>query len=183
MTLQRTLIVLTCLAAWAIADVASSEPDAVPDIDWNNLHTGAPIPPQIQAEPSEDPLKAGFPRRWIECCIYNMNFAWGRIALRIASEARGADDHAAAASEQKLRAVVQKTLSPGDSYRVFCNAIGCLVYVERPHEVGYVKSPVQKALASDPSLAIESYRGSGPSPWEFVVIVRKSSSPDKDNPQ
>jgi hypothetical protein len=101
------------------------------------------------------------------------------MALRIASEPRSSDNVAAAEMERQLRAIVQKTISPGDTYRVFCNALGCLTYVERPHDFGLLKSPVEKALANDRSLAVGAYARPGlPVPWDFTVVIRRPPSQD-----
>jgi hypothetical protein len=163
---ERAFVVMVFVVRCVGATPATNDlDDVVQQIDWDTVRCD-PIPAQIRAEPSEDPLKAGFPRQWIEHCIYNLNHEWGRIALQIASEARSPDNVAAAEMERQLRGIVQKTLSPDDTYRVFCNAVGCLTYVERPHDFGLLKSPVEKALARDRSFAVGAYARPGlPVPW------------------
>jgi hypothetical protein len=176
---ERAFVVMVFVAACVGATSTPDDlDDAAQQVDWDTVRC-APIPAQIRAEPSEDPLKAGFPRQWIEHCIYKLHPGWGRMALRIASEPRSSDNVAAAEMERQLRAIVQKTISPGDTYRVFCNALGCLTYVERPHDFGLLKSPVEKALANDHSLAVGAYARPGrPVPWDFTVVIRRPPSQD-----
>jgi hypothetical protein len=177
---ERAFVVMVFVVGCVGATPAPSDLDnSILEIDWNNVRPGDPIPAQIRAEPSDDPVKAGFPRQWIEHCIYPWEHGWGRIALQIVSQTRSPDDSSAADMERQLRAIVQESLSPDDTYRVFCNAVGCLSYVQRPRQIGLLKSPVEKALATDHSLDVGTYVHPGsPVPWEFTIVIRRPASQD-----
>jgi len=108
--------------------------EAVRQINWDAINSGSPIPEQMPMGPSDEPLEAGFARQWIER-VEHPNYPSWTWALEIVSLRRGPDDRWAKRMEQELRDIVRTHLPTGKNARVFCNAAGCLCYVERENEV------------------------------------------------
>jgi hypothetical protein len=141
--LPTAVALLVCLLAVysaSKAQPAMSGAEAVRMIDWLAVGAGAPIPYLMPAAASDDPLEAGFARQWLERAVVPANTVSAKLALDIVSERRTPDDHWAYAMEKELREIIRSKLQKSKNSRVFCNAVGCLCYVER--DESFLRNPV-----------------------------------------
>jgi hypothetical protein len=105
--------------------------EAVKAIDWNSVGYGSPIPHLMPATESDDPVEAGFAIQWIDRVLSRYPFS--RLAAEIVSIHRDPDDAWAISVEKEWRKNIREadeSEAPTIS-RVFCNAVGCLCYMER----------------------------------------------------
>jgi hypothetical protein len=169
-------------ASFSSAQSATPGSEAVRQIDWNTLGPGSPIPEQMPASQSDDPVEAGFARQWIERVEAPGDFPWKKLALEIASAHRPPNDLWASGMEKELRDIIRTKVPTGKNARVFCNSVGCLCYVERD-EPFVLQSIVYRALLGDRGRkwgldrthldAIEHVRRPD-IPWELTVVKRPS---------
>ena len=139
--------------------------EAVREIDWTTVGPMSPIPTLMPSRSSNDPLEAGFAPQWAERALAESAAVPSTarlqrteppvlampLALKIMSQNRNPQDHWAYAVEQHLREVIRSTIEPehATTARVFCNALGCLCYLERDHsEVGAIIPSILEPLIS-----------------------------------
>ena len=178
-------IVLLLAGSSSSAQPQTTATEIVREIDWNAIGPGSPIPDQIPAGESADPLEAGFARQWLERVEYPgfPDFAWRQLALAIASGHRTPDDHWAAQMEKELRGIVHDKVQTGRNLRVFCNSFGCLCYVERDER--FARDPLvylelvgkrRRELGLNQSDLDATVHPVRPGiPWELTVVKRPSS--------
>jgi hypothetical protein len=187
------------LAAAAIGRTQSFE--TARGIDWDAVKTGDPIPASMPTSSSDDPLEAGFARQWIEHSMPTADLprcsSTGRdstpeavclrsLALVIMSRHRSPDDQWAYAMESELRALIKEKFGGREPpiSRVFCNAVGCLCYVQRGadgqplaqmaivHELLGTTGQELGLKASDLNATAQLYHGEN---WELTVVKRPSA--------
>ena len=111
---------------------SARSPGAPPGFQWESIQGGDPIPRWMPTSTSEDPMKAGFARQWIERALSPTELPARQLALAIVSKQRAPDDRWSKATESELRKIIGEKFdsqTPTIS-RVFCNSVGCLCYVE-----------------------------------------------------
>jgi hypothetical protein len=106
-------------------------------IDWETVKPFSPIPGAMPADSSDDPLQAGFAVEWIERSLGSQKDSGSippglKLTLAIASQRRTPDDRWAYEMEQKLRDIIRTKFQSRRTpiARVFCNAVGCLCYLQ-----------------------------------------------------
>jgi hypothetical protein len=165
--------------------VASEPPtagaEAVRLIDWSTVDAGAPIPSSLPNADSNDPLEAGFAARWIERSLRPVNYEMGQFALSLVALNEPAKDTWADSMTHALRAIVAAGSPDQRTARVFCNALGCLCYVE--HDVPMLNHPsllddlrknrAIKPLIADSTLSWAVHPRPPGIPWELIVVERK----------
>jgi len=133
------LTVITTLLAWTLSVTASGQPSparsgaaAVRSIAWNSVGPGAPIPAAIPVADSDDPVESGFAPDWIRRALaYPFSPPSQReFALAVVAKHRAADDRWAHEFEEELREIIGEGLRMPTVWRVFCNSVGCLCYVQ-----------------------------------------------------
>jgi hypothetical protein len=155
----------------------------VREIDWNSLGPGSPIPEQMPATDSDDPVEAGFARQWVERVEAPGDFPWKKLALEVVSKHRTPNDLWASGMVKELRDIIRTKVPTAKNARVFCNSVGCLCYVERD-EPFLRQSIVYLALLGDRGRkwglertdldAIENIRRPD-IPWELTIVRHRSS--------
>jgi len=126
--------VLLLACSLSAAQPATTGAEAARQIDWKTLGPGSPIPGQMPATESDDPLEVGFTRQWLYRAVTPQppnTDRWKDLALEIVSKHRNLDDQWASRMEKELRELIQEKIPRGRNSRVFCNSFGCLCYVER----------------------------------------------------
>jgi hypothetical protein len=122
------------LFAVALAGAGSSQEartdSPLQEIDWTSITAFSPIPDALPTFDSDDPLQAGFSPQWIERSLMPGNPDSAKFAQRIISQRRAPADVWARNMQNALWTLVHTKVSAGKHARVFCNAIGCLCYVE-----------------------------------------------------
>ena len=185
-------LVMLLAASFSLAQSATPGAEAVRQIDWSTLGPGSPIPEQMPAMQSDDPLEVGFARQWIEHVVSPacLGCDWRKLALDIASNRRNPDDQWASQLETELRAIVRDKVQTGRNPRVFCNSFGCLCYVERDER--YAGDPIvylalvgkkgrELGLARSDLDATVHPRRPG-IPWELTVVKRPNSANPRGAP-
>ncbi len=117
-----------------LAQTPLSGVEAAREVDWSTIDVSSPIPDPMPSADSDDPLEAGFAPQWIERRVSSPS---RQFALHIVSVARSPEDQWALDMRKSLRELVGSSVPKAMNVRVFCNANGCLCYVERD-EPGYV---------------------------------------------
>jgi hypothetical protein len=154
--------------------------DAVRAIDWNTLPAGSRIPTLMPENSSDDPLEAGFAVQWLKNASVDK---MASKAVDIASARRQPNDAWAHRMVQVLRQLIKSEIPDGTHPRVFCNALGCLCYVERDQPTVIWPTVYtsltgergrQLGLMADDLDAV--VRGVKPGQWELTVISRPSSA-------
>lgn len=201
--------------------------EAVRSIDWDAVTTDSPIPPQMPAASSDDPLEAGFAPEWAERAFkldkgglapsmvtcrgvetpchghVTLNVRALPLLLAIMSQKRVPADRWAYAVESELRELIRTkvdAVKPTTVSRVFCNAVGCLSYLERRdldtessdiadgygsdvrELIGTTHAAWRKSLGIEPrDIHYQIFVG-GPTEhrisWELVVVSRGSGVPN-----
>ena len=171
-------------------------------IDWSRVHDFAPIPRAMPTGEALDAIDAGFSPEWFERSIGEWravsvardgpvtNAAVLPMAMRIMSESKRPDDVWANEVESKLRTVAVASSVPGVELitRAFCNAQGCLIYIESEPPHVMKKMPSDRVVAELRG-AWAASRGiaprdvyitgtlNGPYDWNLIVIDRRPSPP------
>jgi hypothetical protein len=175
--------------------------EAVREIDWTSVTSLSPIPNLMPSRSSDDPVEAGFAPQWAERALADSfavpsTFRLQRtvppvlampLALKIMSQNGNPQDHWAYAVERHLRKVIRSTIEPEHATisRVFCNALGCLCYLERDHnEVGVIIPSILEPLISRDGWAQElgidprdAYRlpiGTSNKFWMLIYILHSN---------
>jgi hypothetical protein len=158
--------------------------EAEHSIDWNRVGKGDAIPASMPTSRSADALDAGFAPEWVERSV--RPFPGGEVAapliLAIMSERRVPDDAWADEVEHYLREFIrtQVAVQAPTIFRVFCNSVGCLCYLER------ARSPlthlmIYKALRSqaasgfgtkEMSMTILDQPPRPSTSWELTIVTR-----------
>ena len=187
-TIQHALVVvlLGVVASSGTAQAPMSGAEAVREIDWNALTGSAPIPEQMPARQSDDPVEAGFARQWIEHALvapYSDSSKVAlemKVALEIVSKHRDPDDQWAYGMEKELREIVRTKVPKPINVRVFCNSVGCLCYVEQ--DVALLDRPIvapelfrQDAhrfglKRNDVDVLVHAVKPG--TPWELTIVRR-----------
>ena len=158
--------------------------EAERSIAWSTVRKGDPIPTLMPTSTSANSLDAGFAPEWVERSV--RPFADGeesaRSMLSIMSTQRAPDDAWADSVEHYLRAFIRSQVdvqAPTVS-RVFCNAVGCLCYVERTGSAltllmiyGALTSPAASEFGTK-QMGITTLRHGrrlGTS-WELTIVMR-----------
>jgi hypothetical protein len=192
-------IVLTFITVGPLgrAQTSLSGAEAVREVDWSAISVGSPIPDLMPIGDADDPLEAGFAPQWLERVGFVQGFVSPsrQFALHIVSLTRSPDDRWSLNMRRSLSTLVRSSVPNAMNVRVFCNAIGCLCYVEReePYVLGSIvygklwgKSGRELHLSrSDLVDAWTHVHGPG-RPWELTIIrspnVPSSSSPTQSRP-
>jgi hypothetical protein len=185
-----SVLLLTC--SLSSAQPAMTGAEAVREIDWNALGPGSPIPEQMPAAESDDPLEAGFARQWVDRVVtpqYPNTDPWKDLALAIVSKHRDPDDQWASRAEKELWEIIQDNIPRGRNPRVFCNSFGCLCYVEREERVHYSivylelvrnrgrslglsRNDISAIIGYLRPLAAQGARDGLASQWELTIVKR-----------
>jgi hypothetical protein len=169
------------------------------NIDWAAVGPGDPIPASMPTASSDDPLEAGFSPAWARRALkgrdalaaspplqrQGVRVPAEAMALAIISRRRAAEDQWAHQVERRLREVIRGGVKEPTVARVFCNAVGCLCYMERgePEASGAASAAVLDALTSstgwakelgvDPAMVYVLPAGTAPGPvWQLVFVMR-----------
>jgi hypothetical protein len=188
-------LLLGCSAT--AAQPATPGAQAVPQIDWQSVTLGSPIPRPMPVAASDDPSEAGFARQWIERALPPPA---RNLASAIVARHRTPEDTWGYDSERELRQFIQTkvaTVTPTIS-RVFCNSVGCLVYLERrgaflDYRIVYnsLLGEMGHKLALRPQDGIEDARGEPPPgsddssrwSWELTLVRRASEGGPTEHSQ
>jgi hypothetical protein len=174
-------------------------------IDWSSLSAIAPIPSEMPTSQSDDPVEAGFAPQWVDRVVVSnpndnppglIGAAWNddtvSLVQRIVSMNRSIDDTWAYEAEYTLRQIILTKIDVDPKKRtvsrVFCNAAGCLCYVEQRivhnpeteglhqavtgapgRKLGINKADVMSARV--PGIERPDHRA-----WELMVIRRPHSN-------
>jgi len=168
-----------------IAQPALNGRDAARSIDWNAVGIGAPIPDVMPAADSDDPVEAGFAPEWIDRAVVpslQADQKGQELVREIVSSPRKETDHLAYEVDAKLREIIRTSLPAGKHARVFCNALGCLCYVERNGPFSQT-SIVYHELAKAPMTQVEFVRWVlhpvDPEPWELTILQLRYDASSK----
>jgi hypothetical protein len=158
--------------------------EAERSIAWSTVGKGDPIPALMPTATSANALEAGFSPEWVERSV--RPFADGeesaRSMLSIMSEQRASDDAWAQSVEHYLREFIQSQIdvqAPTVS-RVFCNAVGCLCYLERTDSAlthlmiyGALTSPAANEFGTKQMKITTLRHGSRfRTSWELTILMR-----------
>lgn len=168
---------------------------AVQAIDWEKVGSFSPIPRLMPARRAADAVDAGFAPEWIERSIgnwwqaesqrYQGKYAYAPVqpmALQIMSQSKSPDDAWANGMESDLTSFIARK-SPANAQlltRVFCNAEGCLCYLEDENDqvLGRPTDNVLASLRDDPMWTqtygikpLTFYR-TGTKTWDLILIAR-----------
>ena len=180
--------VLLLACSLSSAQPIMSGAEAVREIDWNALGPGSPIPQQMPAAESDDPVEAGFARQWLYRAVTPQppnTDAWKDVALEISTKHRNPDDQWASRMEVELREIIHEKIPRGRSTRVLCNILGCLCYVERaertPIHIVYSEliGTRGRELGVRPS-DVDAISGHLQPQWELTIVKR--SAPNDSDP-
>jgi hypothetical protein len=171
----------------AVTQTPPSPAKAAAEIDWNSVTVLSAIPESMPAQSSDDPVEAGFAREWIERSVLPaVDDTSKSLVMKIATLRRNPNDKWAISTESALRQLIGSTVPHAKHPRVFCNAVGCLVYVERDLR----RIPLSAIVATEHSgprgreLGIKKedlghliHAVWGPGiPWELTVIRRPTGT-------
>jgi len=184
-TFGAGVMALLLACSFSSAEPAMTGAEAVREIDWNALTAGSPIPGQMPAAQSDDPVEAGFARQWIEHVVAPSDSPYfdSKLALEIVSKHRATDDQWANGMEKELREIIHTNVPRPINVRVFCNSVGCLCYVER--DVPFWDKPIVRLgllhegkdkfgiRTGDIYVLIHAVKPG--IPWELTLVSRPST--------
>lgn len=193
-----------------VVSASTSAAEIARKIDWDSVKSRYPIPESMPSSASDDPLEAGFAPQWATRALKDQGAIAASMplqrkgvtvfaepmALAIMSKKRAPGDLWAEGLERKLREIIHTQVDAGGPTvsRVFCNAVGCLCYMERDGadasaaKFGAITEPLTSAsgwakeFGIKPEAVYLSAFGSGndfPGRyfWELVFVLRLAPSP------
>lgn len=192
----RTAVILALGLCAMSASVTGQSPtmgaEAVRQIDWTAIGSFSPIPESMPTRISDDPVEAGFAPQWIERALTPGYDAYAQFALKIASSVRAPDDEWSYNMRSELRTLVRTKIPQGKNVRVFCNAVGCLCYVERDEPNYVTDSAVWRELLGETGrqlrlgrkdLVVDLVHDHRPGvPWELTIIRNPTSALQRRSP-